>query len=71
MVVKKATDNGVLALLEQYVEEAKKGTLVSIGIVGLRADGTCTSAFSASDNLVFDAGMLLLLALRRLGVQGV
>jgi hypothetical protein len=56
-----------IAMLEQWLEDAKNGELVSVGIIGRCVGGEWQTSFSRSDNGAEDAGMLLELAIRRLG----
>lgn len=56
-------------MLEQWLEDAKNGDLVSVGLIGRRIGGEWQSSFSRSDNSAEDAGMLLELAIRRLGFK--
>jgi hypothetical protein len=57
----------VVNVLEMWLDQARRGELVSVGLVGTRVGGEWQSAFSSSDNGPADAGMLLELAVRRLG----
>ena len=58
-----------VATLEAWLEDARKGELVSVGIIGRRIGGEWQTGFSSSPNSAEDAGMLLELAIRRLGFR--
>jgi hypothetical protein len=65
---KKASDAGVVALLKQYLEEAERGDLISVALVGGRPDGAFTTASSQCKNPAEMAGQLLGMAMRRLNM---
>lgn len=54
-------------MLEYYLEEAKAGRITSVGVVARRTGGTYSTGYSKSESRAEDAGMLLTLAVRRLG----
>lgn len=56
-----------VALLEQWLEDAKSGDLVTVAMAGKRIGGEWQTAMSSSNNRLEDAAMLLELAMRRLG----
>jgi hypothetical protein len=63
-----APDNrDCIALLEQWLEDARAGNVITVGLVGKRVGGEWQTSFSRSDNCAEDAGMLLEVAIRRLG----
>ncbi len=57
----------VIDMLEYWLNDAKNGEIVSIGIVGLRTGGEWQTGFSRSDDGLRDAAMLMELAIRRMG----
>jgi len=54
-------------MLEQWLEDAKSGDLVTVALVGKRIGGEWQTGMSKSQNGLEDAAMLLELAMRRLG----
>lgn len=56
-----------ITLLEEILERAREGDIVSVGIVYDLQGGGWGSAFSSSNNHRQDAAMLMELAMRRLG----
>jgi len=63
-------DNGdCIALLEQWLENAKNGELISVGLIGKRVGGEWQTAMSSSQNGLEDAAMLIELGIRRLGFK--
>lgn len=54
-------------MLEQWLEDAKSGDLVTVALVGKRVGGEWQTGMSRSQNGLEDAAMLLELAMRRLG----
>lgn len=58
-----------VALLEQWLELAKDGELVTVGLVGKRIGGEWQTAMSSSQNKLEDAAMLVELGMRRLGFK--
>jgi hypothetical protein len=54
-------------MLEQWLEDAKSGDLVTVALVGKRVGGEWQTGMSSSRNGLEDAAMLLELAMRRLG----
>lgn len=60
-------NENAIAMLEQWLEDAKNGEVISVGIVGKRVGGEWQTGFSSSDNRLEDAAMLLELGMRRLG----
>jgi hypothetical protein len=57
----------VILLLEQWLQDAKDGQIVSVGLVGKRVGGEWQTSMSASENALEDAAMLIELGMRRLG----
>ena len=57
----------VITMLEEWLEDAKDGNIISIGLIGKRVGGEWQTSFSSSDNRIEDAAMLLELGIRRLG----
>lgn len=63
-------DNGdCIALLEQWLEDARAGEIVTVGLVGKRVGGEWQTAMSSSQNSLEDAAMLIELGIRRLGFK--
>ena len=63
-------DNGdCIALLEQWLDDAKAGEIVTVGLVGKRVGGEWQTAMSSSQNSLEDAAMLIELGIRRLGFK--
>ena len=60
-------NENTIAMLEQWLEDAKDGQIVSVGLIGKRVGGEWQTSFSSSDNRLEDAAMLLELGIRRLG----
>lgn len=60
-------NENAITLLEQWLEDAKAGEIISVGIIGKRIGGDWQTSFSSSDNRLEDAAMLIELAMRRLG----
>jgi hypothetical protein len=60
-------NDNTIAVLEDWLEMAKSGELVTVGLVGKRASGGWQTGMSSSDNGLEDAAMLIELGLRRLG----
>lgn len=60
-------NENTIAMLEQWLEDAKNGDIVSVGLIGKRPGGEWQTSFSSSDNRLEDAAMLFELAVRRLG----
>jgi hypothetical protein len=58
-----------IALLEQWLEDAKDGQIVTVGLVGKRIGGEWQTAMSSSQNSLEDAAMLIELGMRRLGFK--
>ena len=54
-------------MLEQWLEDAKSGDLVTVALAGKRVGGEWQTGMSRSQNGLEDAAMLLELAMRRLG----
>jgi hypothetical protein len=57
-----------VAMLEEWLEDAKNGRLVTVGLIGRRVNGDWQTSMT-SNNRLEDAGMLLELAIRRLGFE--
>jgi len=62
-------NENAIAMLEQWLEDAKNGEVVSVGIIGKRSGGEWQTSFSSSDNRLEDAAMLIELGMRRLGFK--
>jgi len=63
-----AVDNSeAVNMLEQWLEDAKAGEIISVGLIGKRIGGEWQTSFSRSDNGLEDAAMLIELGMRRLG----
>ena len=63
-----APDNtDAVRMLEQWLEDAKSGELVTVALIGKRIGGEWQTGMSRSQNGLEDAAMLLELAMRRLG----
>ncbi len=60
-------NDSCVQVLEEALAAAKRGDIVRVGIIMRRTAGEWSTAFSASDDSAQDAGMLLELAVRRLG----
>jgi hypothetical protein len=56
-----------IALLEQWLEDARAGEIVTVAIVGKRIGGEWQTGMSSSQNRLEDAAMLIELGMRRLG----
>lgn len=54
-------------MLEKWLEDAKAGEIISVGLIGKRVGGEWQTSFSRSDNGLEDAAMLIELGMRRLG----
>jgi len=54
-------------MLERWLEDAKAGEIISVGLIGKRVGGEWQTSFSSSDNGLEDAAMLIELGMRRLG----
>ena len=67
--IKVTTPNNedVIKILEQWLEDAKDGQIISVGLIGKRVGGEWQTGFSSSDNGLEDAAMLIELGMRRLG----
>lgn len=66
-LLKNPLSGDAIAMLESWIDMAKRGDVVSVGLIGLGANGEWRTAFSASPNGLMDAAMLMELAIRRLG----
>ena len=62
-------NSGAIAMLEQWLEDAKAGEIVTVGLVGKRVGGDRQTGFSSSNNGLEDAAMLIELGIRRLGFK--
>lgn len=60
-------NENVITMLEEWLEDAKDGKIISVGLVGKRVGGEWQTSFSSSDNRLEDAAMLIELGMRRLG----
>lgn len=66
-LVKPTVHKDAVELLEYYLAEANAGRITSVGIVARRTGGEYSTGYSRSESRTEDAGMLLTLAVRRLG----
>ena len=62
-------NSDAIAILEQWLEDAKDGQIVTVGLVGKRVGGEWQTGFSSSNNGLEDAAMLIELGMRRLGFK--
>jgi len=62
-------NSDAIALLEQWLEDAKAGELLTVGLVGKRIGGEWQTGMSSSQNSLEDAAMLIELGIRRLGFK--
>ena len=62
-------NSDAIALLEQWLEDAKNGEIVTVGLVGKLIGGEWQTAMSSSQNSLEDAAMLIELGIRRLGFK--
>ena len=62
-------NENVITMLEEWLEAAKDGEIISVGLIGTRVGGEWQTAFSSSDNSLEDAAMLIELGMRRLGFK--
>ena len=62
-------NSDAIAMLEQWLEDAKDGQIVKVGLIGKRIGGEWQTGFSSSDNGLEDAAMLIELGMRRLGFK--
>lgn len=60
-------NSDAVSMLEQWLEDAKAGEIISVGLIGKRVGGEWQTSFSRSDNGLEDAAMLIELGMRRLG----
>ncbi len=60
-------NDSCVQVLDEALAAAKRGDIVRVGIIMRRTAGEWSTAFSESDDSAQDAGMLLELAVRRLG----
>lgn len=60
-------NSDAVSMLEQWLEDAKDGQIIRVGIIGKRVGGEWQTSFSRSDNGLEDAAMLIELGMRRLG----
>lgn len=65
--VESIDNQNTILMLEEWLEQAKNGELISIGLVGRRTGGEWQTSFSSSPNSLEDAAMLMELAMRRMG----
>lgn len=56
-----------IKMLEDWLEQAKNGEIVTVALVARRKGGEWQTGMSASDNRLEDAAMLIELGMRRLG----
>lgn len=62
-------NSDVVNMLERWLEYAKAGEIITVGLVGKRVGGQWQTSFSSSDNGLEDAAMLIELGMRRLGFR--
>lgn len=62
-----ADNSDTVNMLEQWLEDAKAGEIITVGLVGKRPGGEWQTAMSSSQNRLEDAAMLIELGMRRLG----
>jgi len=62
-----ADNSDTVNMLEQWLEDAKAGEIITVGLVGKRVGGEWQTAMSKSANGLEDAAMLIELGMRRLG----
>ena len=62
-----ADNSDAVNMLEQWLEDAKAGEIITVGLVGKRPGGEWQTAMSSSQNRLEDAAMLIELGMRRLG----
>lgn len=62
-----ADNSDAVNMLEQWLEDAKAGEIITVGLVGKRVGGEWQTAMSKSANGLEDAAMLIELGMRRLG----
>ena len=60
-------NENAIAMLEKWLEDAKAGEIITVGVIGKRVGGEWQTGFSSSDNSLEDAAMLIELGMRRLG----
>jgi hypothetical protein len=60
-------NSDAVSMLEQWLEDAKDGQIIHVGLIGKRIGGEWQTSFSRSDNSLEDAAMLIELGMRRLG----
>lgn len=60
-------NSDAVSMLEQWLEDAKDGQIIRVGLIGKRVGGEWQTSFSRSDNGLEDAAMLIELSMRRLG----
>lgn len=56
-----------IKMLEDWLEQAKSGEIVTVALAGKRKGGEWQTGMSTSDNRLEDAAMLIELGMRRLG----
>lgn len=62
-----ADNSDTVNMLEQWLEDAKAGEIITVGLIGKRPGGEWQTAMSSSQNRLEDAAMLIELGMRRLG----
>jgi len=67
--IKHPFNRDAVELLEEWLELAKRGEIISVGLVGLGPGSQFRTAHSRSDNTMMDGAMLIMLALRRMGFE--
>lgn len=64
-----ADNSDTVNMLEQWLEDAKAGEIITVGLIGKRPGGEWQTAMSSSQNRLEDAAMLIELGMRRLGFK--
>lgn len=62
-------NDDVINILEKWLDEARAGEIITVGVIGKRIGGQWQTGFSSSDNGLEDAAMLIELGMRRLGFR--
>tara|TARA_R110000868_G_scaffold86778_4_gene243274 strand:- start:7 stop:246 length:240 start_codon:yes stop_codon:yes gene_type:complete len=62
-----ADNSDTVNMLEQWLEDARAGEIITVGLVGKRVGGEWQTSMSKSANNLEDAAMLIELGMRRLG----
>ena len=62
-------NSDAIAMLEQWLEDAKDGQIITVGLIAKRIGGEWQTAMSSSQSSLEDAAMLIELGMRRLGFK--